>query len=105
MMPSTTRLTTAASPPALGCKLGSVAEGACCAATFAAAKSATETIRPKRVAVRWHNLFSSQLSERLATASVASVTAQGDFIDVHSFGRIEEPLQLRLHLRLCFARL
>src|SRR4030095_6332795 len=52
MMPSTTRLTAAASPPALGCKCGPAAEGACCAATFAAAKTATVTIRPKRVVVR-----------------------------------------------------
>src|SRR5439155_26674604 len=49
MMPSTTRLT-AASPPALGCKCGPAEEGACCAATFAAAKTATVTIKPKRVA-------------------------------------------------------
>jgi len=52
MMPSTTRLTAAASPPALGCKCSPAAEGACCAAAFAAAKTATVTIRPKRVAVR-----------------------------------------------------
>jgi hypothetical protein len=52
MMPSTIRLTAAASPPALGCKSGPAAEGASCAATFTAAKTATVTIRPKRVALR-----------------------------------------------------
>src|SRR5438309_8031216 len=56
MMPSTTRLT-AASPPALGCKCGPAEEGACCAATFAAAKTATVTIKPKRVAVRCKSLL------------------------------------------------
>ena len=50
-MPSTTRPTTASSPPALGSKCGPAA-GASCAATFAAAKTATAMMSPKRVAVR-----------------------------------------------------
>ena len=55
-MPSTIRLTAAASPPALGCKCGPEAEGACCATMFAAAKTATVTIKTKQVAIRYNLL-------------------------------------------------
>jgi len=52
MMPSTTRLTAASSLAALGGKFGPAAEGGCCASTFAATKTATMRIKPKRVAMR-----------------------------------------------------
>ncbi|HET6886568.1 MAG TPA: hypothetical protein VFH87_01470, partial [Candidatus Udaeobacter sp.] len=62
-------------------------------AAFAAAKSATETIKPKRVAVRWHNLFSMQLSERLSPTGLSiSLMLQAPFHMVSGFGSNEKEI-------------
>src|SRR5437773_4799234 len=79
MMPSTTRLTAAGSSPALGCKCGPAAEGACCAATFAAAKTATVTIKPKQGAVR--SIISSPGNYLLAKTTTFVISALASWQD------------------------
>src|SRR5438094_10571749 len=89
-MPSTTRLTVAAWPPASGCKCGPAAEGARCAATVAAAKSATVTIKPKRVAERCIISFpGNYLSDYFPLGHACLCVLQAPFHVVSGFGSNE----------------